>query len=422
MPRSKQLWLTLLAWALVSAAFCAVYAQRGTSELTVYVRGVERVVDGGDPYVIEEGLPPYTYPPAMALPIMPILAVPDAARPYAWCAVHAAMIILTFMMLDRIVSSAIPDHRGRRIIAWGIALLVTGRHLLSPLANNSNDLLVLAAITAAVAFSARRREAGAGVFFGMAAALKATPLLFLPVLLLQARWRAAAAMTGALVIASILPDLLTPARETSLARTWVEMTADAARPGKSGGSGVWDPWNPLNQNLAGTIHRITTAPSPWDQDDYPAWPLIEIAEGPRKIMTLAAQGAVVIGVLLGVRLGRRREPVDSLLPLRRLAEAGVVVVGMLLLSPMSSKAHFCVLALPALAVTTDLCAGRRDRAGSSLLGLAAVLSIFTTKGLLGRRIGSQVLAGGTVMWSALLVGLAAARTLAARHWDEEPRP
>ena len=63
-----------------------------------------------------------------------------------------------------------------------------------------------------------------------------------------------------------------------------------------------------------------------------------------------------------------------------LGECGLVACGMLLLSPQSSKAHFCLLLLPAVFVADATLRGRRDWVQWTLLGGAAALSLGTAKG------------------------------------------
>jgi hypothetical protein len=54
---------------------------------------------------------------------------------------------------------------------------------------------------------------------------------------------------------------------------------------------------------------------------------------------------------------------------------------------------------------------RRDLIAVGLLAAVAALSVFTTRSVLGRDLGSAVLACGPVTWGALLTALAIARVL-----------
>ena len=70
--------------------------------------------------------------------------------------------------------------------------------------------MVMVCILGGVLLGGRGREFGGGLLLGLAAAMKATPLLFLPVLIWQRRWRATGAMILGLSVASVAADLVLP--------------------------------------------------------------------------------------------------------------------------------------------------------------------------------------------------------------------
>ena len=79
------------------------------------------------------------------------------------------------------------------------------------------------------------------------------------------------------------------------------------------------------------------------------------------------------------------------------AQFGAVVCGMVLLSPMSSKAHFCVLLLPVAVCVHDALI-HRGRVSIAALATVFVIGTLTSKDLIGRELGNQLLAMGTVTW------------------------
>jgi uncharacterized membrane protein len=85
---------------------------------------------------------------------------------------------------------------------------------------------------------------------------------------------------------------------------------------------------------------------------------------------------------------------------------------MLLLSPMSSKSHFCVWLLPVAFLAERLLRGRRCVAALALFALAAVAALLA-KDLLGKRLGNLVLAYGNATWATLLLLLASVAALGA---------
>ena len=84
--------------------------------------------------------------------------------------------------------------------------------------------------------------------------------------------------------------------------------------------------------------------------------------------------------------------------------------GMVLLSPQSSKAHFCVLLLPAAFGVRCMLASR-DRLLILLLLAALVAGPLSAKDLVGKDFGNVLLAYGSVTWCTVLLLLATVRGL-----------
>ncbi|MFN9333423.1 MAG: hypothetical protein ACK6D1_12590, partial [Planctomycetota bacterium] len=93
-----------------------------------------------------------------------------------------------------------------------------------------------------------------------------------------------------------------------------------------------------------------------------------------------------------------------------LGEVGAYACGMLLLSPMSSKAHVCVWIFPVAFLAERALRGRRDRAAMALFVAGAVVGLLA-KDVLGKSLGNLVLAYGNATWGTLLFLLATLRAL-----------
>jgi hypothetical protein len=134
-----------------------------------------------------------------------------------------------------------------------------------------------------------------------------------------------------------------------------------------------------------------------------------------RVVTLLAS-ALVLGVIsLGVWFARGavRAAGDAFAGVQRtvgLGEVAAFACGMVLLSPQSSKSHFCVWILPVAFVVNHLVRTRRDWL-AILLFVAALALGLTSKGLLGKASANVVLAYGSVAGSTLLLLLATVRCL-----------
>ncbi|MFN6195351.1 MAG: glycosyltransferase 87 family protein, partial [Planctomycetota bacterium] len=93
-----------------------------------------------------------------------------------------------------------------------------------------------------------------------------------------------------------------------------------------------------------------------------------------------------------------------------LGEVGAFACGMLLLSPMSSKSHFCVWVFPVAFLAEGVLRGRRDALATALFVAAAVVGLLA-KDLLGKSLGNVVLAYGNATWATVLLLLATVRQL-----------
>src|SRR5262249_26545691 len=156
------------------------------------------------------------------------------------------------------------------------------RHLLSPLENQSHDLLVFLCALLAIDALCASRPTTAGVVAGLGAALKATPLLFMPLLLWQRRFTAAVVLGLSLTAFPFVPDLLFPAKDHgSWTVGWYRTFIAPIKPGETAVAvGAWYPWNMLNQSLAGTTYRLFT---PVDHPNPEWFDVSLMALGPRPL-------------------------------------------------------------------------------------------------------------------------------------------
>ncbi|MHC5026379.1 MAG: glycosyltransferase family 87 protein [Planctomycetota bacterium] len=413
----------LIALVILNAALIPVFAFRGTTELDVYLLAAERLVQGDPIYRgANDIVPAFTYPPLFAFIVTPLVILSENGARVAWCIVQvtlaATLVAALWIVLRPRLHDADRSRASIDVVFWIVMTLIGLRFLLSPLENQSHDLFVATFVTAGVILGARGRDGMGGALLGVAAALKATPLLFLPMLVLQRRWRAAGAMTVSIAVSSVLPDLvMRPDAGKPNVVQWAEFASGSTQPGIDGAAHVWLPWNKLNQNLAGTIYRLTASPAGDVRE--PDVAIMQLGAAPRKLLTLTLQGAIFLGVLAVCwQSGRiaRIEPAPDHAAFfhRRLGEAGVIACGMILLSPMSSKAHFCVLLIGVAVAATEFARRPRPALGV-LLALIVASSTLTAKGIIGTERGNYFLALGTTMFSVVLLLAALIPALVRRN-------
>lgn len=414
----------IVAWGVVTIVNLVGFGLREHTGLPLYLEVAENYLNGRKMYLlpgIESAYDRFTYPPSMATLAVPMIPLPDLLQRIAWCGFNSGLLVLSICLLHRAAVPMLKEIAVRRAvkfgtmvgILWFVVGLVMLRHVLSPLENQSHDLIILALMAIGACASIRRAVWITGCAWGAAAALKLTPLLLLPLLVVQGRFRTLAVMIGAFALISITPDVVNPnlTGQTHLEQ-YYEVIDTAARPGTSGGEGQWNQWNPLNQNLSGTIYRLT-APMKANHryhEEFSQWfPVLPMGESGRKVLTLLLQGGLVVLVAMAGwwTRGPSAGPRES--GLRELAAVGVVACMMLLLSPMSSKSHFVILLIPVTAVVLHMIGSRNDWFGLAVVIGSILLCSLNGKSVIGHLNSEWLLVWGSHAASALLLGVGSLR-------------
>lgn len=430
--KSTRWWmLPLLLAVLVAGGWYFGFRAKGEDrELPVYVTGGERMAAGEEIYRRGSDAKPFTYPPFAALPFVPFAAIPREWQPPAWFAVNFVILLLLVRWLHGYARAARPGLAPPRLLwFWLLTAIVGGRHVTSVLTNQSHDLFV-AGLVGMTAASWCRGRALAGAWAGLGAAVKATPLLCLG--LFGLRWRAGAVawLLVAFAVATALPDILYPRADGALWwRAWFDVNLRGLEVGgAASAAGAWNAHSILNQSLGGTLVRLFRPVEVADSVFVLGAPgsvlLVELSPAMFRAVQALAQVAVLAAIAVGVRAAARcvRNGKDAAAAQYSvgLGEVAAIACGMVLLSPQSSKSHFCVWLFPVAFVVDRLLRGRRDLLALGLFVAAAVTGLLA-KDLLGRELGNRVLGYGNVTWATVLFLLATVRCLRGLGRDEEPR-
>jgi hypothetical protein len=423
----RRYWLfaLLLAVAIAGAWHFAGRAASGEDrELPVYVIGGQRMAAGTEVYRRQAGadyaadLKPFTYPPFAALPFVPFARLPAAWQPPLWFLLNFAVLLGLVRWLHRHAGRRDGDLGAPRPLAfWLLVGVVGGRHVASVFSNQSHDLLTAGLLGLCAAAWVRGRSL-AGAWAGAAAAFKATPLLLLGLFGLRLRVGAVLLLLAAAALATLLPDWLCPRGDgKAWAVAWYELTLRGLDAGAAAAEGAWSRHNILNQGLGGTLTRCF---QPLDAAakftvGEPGTALVAVL--PATAFRVVLHGAQLAVLVLLALVARRaaavvRAAAEPAAAQRAVAlgEVGAYACGMLLLSPMSSKAHFCVWIFPVAFLAERALRGRRDRAAMALFVAGAVVGLLA-KDVLGKSLGNLVLAYGNATWGTLLFLLATLRAL-----------
>lgn len=291
-----------------------------------HVRGDVEVGNGyaaslGVPAVVLLDAPYYAHPPTALLALLPFAPLGFRAAALAWlCVSMVALGSLAFML-----SGIVAPDRSPRVALAAFALLTLWPPVLHDLAKGQWSILLATLVAAGWRALDRGQARAAGIWLGLAAALKATPLLLLAYLWLRRR-RAAWAMVAtlaALVALSVARFGLTPWR------AWVAQ----ARPNVL----AWQTWIASTASINGAVARLLTASAF-------CRPLIDNPALARAL-TLA-----LAALLLGATAVATRVAAPSSRDDRRLFAAWTALV--VLLNPLGWT-HTVIVALVALALLVE---------------------------------------------------------------------
>jgi hypothetical protein len=371
-------------------------------ETRVYRKAAERIRHGEQFYRLDDP-PAFTYPPFLVLAYLPLTFLPEGIARVIWYFTNlcllGAIVWLTLRMIGPTIQQGIRRGRARAPVAYVLIAVLASRFLISPVEYQSHDLIVYCLLMLGISAWSGNADGRAGCWTGIATACKATPLLFLPVFLSQGRLRAAVVLILTLVVATLLPDLFFANSDGGLwVASWYEELASKVHAGSApDAKGAWVSWNLLNQSLSGTMHRLFT---PVAEETESRWnvclyPLESRALG---AITIGLKLAIVGFLLWIVWPGRRRGVSPSERTFRTLGQGAAVLCAMLLLSPMSSKQHFCMLFAPLSFCVVDFLYRRHDAIVGLTLVAFFVFGAVTGKDIVGTALHCQLAAYGSLTW------------------------
>jgi alpha-1,2-mannosyltransferase len=268
------------------------------SDLHVYLGAVS----SPSLYDFIRGNAPFTYPPFAALLFRPLAALPLPTVQVLWTLATIATVAATAILAAR--------SRTTRTQAGWVALALM---LSAPFSSNMRfgQVSVFLAALVLADLLLLRHSRWCGVLIGMTAAIKLTPLIFIPLLFLSARRQAAVTATATFIACTLLAAAARP--DDSL-RFWTAEIFQVSRLGNITSAG--------NQSLNGMLLRLA------------------VPDSPRTALTL-----LIAGTVAALALGRAAQAArsDDWLTATIITGAASVV-----LSPVSWTHHQIWLVLAAL--------------------------------------------------------------------------
>jgi hypothetical protein len=302
----------------------------------------------------------FTYPPAFAFVMLPSAAMPMWLMLLIWYGITLACAIWCCRICEEIVVRTFPGEWPARDREWLrlFALLVSLKFILAGFEYQGYDFLVLPMTLGGILALINGRDISAGVCLAAAAALKVTPLIFLPYLLFKARFTAALAFVVAFVAVSFLPDLAfwPHGGPHGYFLAWIHDVAIAGVSENASAApyAFWTGANPYNLSLRGAV-ALALDGTPY-QPDFVWW---------LRLVQMAF--IAVVGVML---LASRRKKMVAI-------DGALLIISMLMLAPMTSRDHFVLLLLPYYLIVAGTLRDRR----TAWVGIASLIVSFSLSGI-----------------------------------------
>jgi hypothetical protein len=313
----------------------------------------------------------FTYPPALAFIMLPLTPLPALLQMLIWYAITIAASVGMYKLAERIASRMFADSFGAEELLWVrvIAVILSLKFVLAVFENQSHDALTGILILFGLASLADGHEKTAGGALGIAAAIKATPLIFLPYLIVKKRFIAAAIFTIIMLAVSFLPDLFfTPAGGSEgYFLGWLHHIAGPSLSIDPGAALLkfWAGANAFNHSLRGAVSL---------QIDEMAYPALHKAVLYGLDIAFIAFAALLIMV---------RKPARNMIAV----DGSILIIGILMLSPMTSRSHYVLLVLPYVTLTMVMLRDQVTRGiGIAVLAVSFVFLTVTSNDVVGKRL------------------------------------
>jgi hypothetical protein len=386
----------------------------------VYLKAAQHLRERADAYRVEDG---YLYPPFTAWAAQPLVSLPHEMQRGFW-------LVLNGFCLWFLVTAAWKVAGGDRLqgstkgpreeyLAAALGLLCGVFYLHNCLVHHQTDVLIGALLLGGCLALVRGRFLIGATGFGLAAAMKCTALLWAPYLLWRGRPLVAVWVVIVALGVNFLPDLTNP---SPTGRSWLltygsrflqPLTEPTHYPGTWGSELIY------NQSLSGAATRWLTTSWEWDEKDCVIRPRSQSSEPGVVRKLVYSFEALLLVLILGASGRPFRQPLEGQDrgPSAQALEYGLVLLLMLLLSPMSSKAHFGVLVLPGFCLARAAVAFG-GRALWTTLGAAVTCAVLANKDPLGERLYTLTLWYGNVTWNALFLLIGCGIVLWKRRFSD----
>ncbi len=376
-------------WAGLMVAFAAYYPRfaKDSAGMVLYPQAGDCVLQGAPLHQCAEF---FSYPPVFAFLMAPFALLPMGARVLVWYVISVAATIGCFAISEKLVLRLLPGDWSENELGWLriTTAILSLKFVLAVFEWQAYDTLAYLFVLAGLWAIAAHRAVIGGAVLALAAAIKATPLVFLPYLIVKRRFLAAVIFTAVFLMLWWLPDAYAALKNMHphYLEVWLRQIAGPALALKQNPSEpYWTAWmgaNLLNHSFNGMVARLVV-------DTAAAIHFNGI------LYALCALYIAMIGLLL-LRSARREDFVA--------VDASILAISMLMLSPMTSRYHYILLILPYMTIVGLAVRDRSLRVAAIVtLSVSFILGTATSNDVAGQALTEWSYAHNFLVLSALVL-------------------
>src|SRR5215469_6407192 len=242
-----QPWSDWIVFVVTAAALYPMFGR--SSDMGPFYSAAARCVLNGESLL--SCLPQYPYQAALAVFFIPLAFLPPVLQRLIWYVIFVGCLVIVVRLTEAIAERLYPGSTRGQNLFWlrTIMLVSCGKHFLDVVTYASHDPLSLALIMLGTWALFNGREAAGGAWLAVSAAIRASPLIYLPYLILKRRLVACLAFIVVLLAVSLIPDIIGALRggNTGHLTEWFgQVVGPALVPGNSSKLVFWDIWNGAN--------------------------------------------------------------------------------------------------------------------------------------------------------------------------------
>ena len=282
------------------------------------------------------------YPPFFAFVYAPVAWMPLQIGAAIWFALGITMLITATKLLAKMsMNFACISNNNFKNRLWAVPIITVITVVMANLSTSQVNIFIFSLVAFGLYQFSKRNDKWAGLFIGIASAIKLTPGLFVVYFAYKGAWKTVlwAAIGGVICWGVLLPLALGPGRYFEIMTSWYGILSGYLTEGTLAESLAG--FKHTNQSLSAFIFRyFTETPAGGGIENF----YINVASLPYDVATHIVDGLKILLVLL---LGFVcRTPVKNRNDFRLGIEFSLIMMATLFISPISWINHYVVMVLP----------------------------------------------------------------------------